>query len=449
MLTKSKIIKGIRCKKSLWLHLNKPSEAIYEENNQGIFATGIDIGILARNYFTGGELALVDDYPNYSSAQRTMQLIQQGFDTIYEATFIYDDVLVAVDILKKINGKWSIYECKSSTSAKAEHVLDAAIQYRVVNNSGIEVEDVFVLHIDNCYIRRGAIEAAMLFKATSIIENVLYQENQIKVHIEKLKELQSSGEPIIEVGKHCHHPYLCEFLEYCSKLIPATVSSTNGILEHGEEIKKDAIKKRLEDFGYPLFYLDFETLMPGIPMFDESRPFQQIPFQYSLHYKESRNSQLEHHEFLAYPNGDPREDLIKKMIYDLKRPGKILTYNVGFERTRIKELARDFPKYKTELNQIIGRLDDLMPIFRSKEYHETSMGKGYSIKLVLPILAPELSYKQLEISNGGDASSEFFKLYESTDKKHIENTRKALLKYCHLDTLAMVRILEELERRCA
>ncbi len=449
MLTKSKIIKGIKCKKALWLDVHKHEEADCEPESQGIFTDGLNIGVLARDFLPRGILALTDDYPNYRSAQRTEELIKNASDTIYEATFISNDVLVAIDILKKKDGKWQIYECKSSTSVKPEHIVDAAVQYFVVANRGLEVDDVFILHVNNGYIKNGEINPEKLFKATSIKEEVIARQEQIEAYINELKLVQLSSEPEIETGRFCHHPYPCSYWNYCCELI-ATIDDDKVEVEtqHEERINKEIVKKRLEDFGYPLFFLDFETVMPAIPMFNESRPFQQIPFQYSLHYKETRDSHPEHYEYLAYPQGDPRKDLIVKLIKDLNRPGKILTYNVGFERTRLKELARDFPQYKQELGRIIDRLDDLMPIFRRKEYHERSMGRGYSIKLVLPLLAPELCYKELDISNGGDASAEFLKLYGLNDTDHITQTRQALLKYCCLDTLAMLRIVEELEKKC-
>jgi hypothetical protein len=180
-------------------------------------------------------------------------------------------------------------------------------------------------------------------------------------------------------------------------------------------------------------------------MFNESRPYQQIPFQYSLHYLRERGGELIHSDYLAWPEGDPRPGLIRKLIEDTRGEGKILAYFVPFERGRINEMARDFPEYAEELHGIASRLEDLMLFFQKREMHYPSMGRGYSIKTVLPLMVPKLSYHELEISNGMDASSQFEELYESTDTELIGRTRDALLKYCHLDTLAMVRILEILE----
>ena len=186
--------------------------------------------------------------------------------------------------------------------------------------------------------------------------------------------------------------------------------------------------------------------MPAVPMFDESRPYQQIPFQYSLHYKESKSSEPEHTAYLAWPEGDPRTTLIEQLIRETARPGKILVYNMNFEKQRLQEMSRDFPEYRKELQEIISRLEDLMLPFRRKDWHTPSMGRGYSIKTVLPLMCPELSYNGLEISDGGDASSRFAALYGNNNRELIVQTREALLKYCQLDTWAMVRIVEELEK---
>jgi len=254
-------------------------------------------------------------------------------------------------------------------------------------------------------------------------------------------------EPQIEIGKHCNSPYPCDFMVCCQGLLPISDVEQLAETDNTPTIRHDSIRNTLAEYGYPLFFLDFETIQPAVPLFDESRPYQQIPFQYSLHYLQEKGGELIHSDFLAWPEGDPRPDLIRNLIEATRGTGKILTYNVTFERWMLREMARDFPEYQWELQEIIGRLQDLMPVFRSKDYYFPSMGRGYSIKTVLPLMVPELSYKVLEINNGGDASSQFLQLYESNDIELIEKTRQDLLKYCHLDTLAMVMILGELEER--
>jgi len=443
MLSKSKIVRGIRCQKSLWLNVHKPELSLVAPSQQAIFARGTDVGVLARDYFPGGELALTGDRPDTGSVDRTRELIRQGVKTIYEATFVYDHTLVAVDILTCIDGRWNLVECKSTTGVKPEHITDVAVQYYVVTGAGIALEDASVIHLNNRYIRKGEQEIKNLFSCKSVLTEVQQKQEFVGKNIVPLLEMLGNDEPAMGMGKQCTDPYECDFQVYCRSLQPLKPVPEP---DHTPIIRKDAIHKQLENFGYPVYFLDFETISPAIPMFDESRPYQQIPFQYSLHYRETREGETFHSAYLAWPDGDPRRELIEQLINDTRQPGKILTYNVSFERTRLKELARDFPPYKIELEGIINRLEDLMPVFRRKEWHAPSMGRGYSIKTVLPLMAPELSYETMEIANGGDASSQFLRLYGNEDQQLIERTRKALLEYCYLDTWAMVRIMDELEK---
>lgn len=446
MLSKSRFTRGINCQKSLWLYVHKPEVSEVSDDQQNMFATGTDVGNIARDYFPDGQLAVTEDYPNFAAAKRTEELIRQGEKTIYEATFIYDNTLVAVDILTCSEGNWKIYECKSSTCVKGYHIADVALQYYIVKNAGVPLDDAAVMYIDNKYERSGELEPCKLFASKSVLPEILLLQSFVKENIPLLLEMLGGEEPEREMGKHCSVPFTCDFSEYCRALKPAQPETDKPIPDQTPIIKSDLIRKRLDNFGYPLYFFDFETVGFAVPRFDHSRPYQQLPFQYSLHYRESKESDPEHFSFLAWPDGDPRRDLIEQLISETHRPGKILTYNVAFERRILRDLISDFPEYKTGLQDIINRLDDLMPVFRQKEYYIPAWGRKYSIKLVQPHLAPELSYNDLEIRNGGNASALFAQLYDTTDTKLIEQTRNALLKYSHLDTWAMVRIVEELEQ---
>ncbi len=191
--------------------------------------------------------------------------------------------------------------------------------------------------------------------------------------------------------------------------------------------------------------MDFETFQPAVPMFDNSRPYMQIPFQYSLHYKKNKKSTVDHYEFLAETGNDPRIKFIENLLRDTKSEGDILTYNKSFEVLRLKEIAEAFTKYKKEIEERINRVKDLMLPFQKKYYYTYKMQGSYSIKYVLPALIPELSYKDLEINEGGLASVAFESLYYETDLMKIADTRTNLLEYCKLDTFAMVKLLEKLE----
>jgi len=330
--------------------VHKPDLSVISEATKTVFAIGTDVGILARDYFPGGELAVTGDRPDSGSVARTRELINQGVKIIYEATFVYDNTLVAVDILTREDGHWKLYECKATTHVKPEHVIDVAVQYYVVTGAGIPLEDASVMHLNNRYIRRGELEVNQLFTCESVLNQVQGQQEFVKTNIVSLLEMLGREEPERAMGKYCTDPYPCDFQVYCRSLLaPVDISAP----DHTPAVRKEAIRSWLERYGYPLYYFDFETIMLAVPRFDESRPYQQIPFQYSLHYRESKESELEHTAFLAWPEGDPRKALIEQLIHDTRRPGKILVYNETFEKQRLQELACDFPEFRM----------DYMPLF--------------------------------------------------------------------------------------
>jgi len=446
MLSKSRYIRGKNCPKSLWLYVNKKEEQLYSGARLAVFARGTNVGELAQQYFPDGKMAVLEDYPSYASAQRTQEFIINGVETIYEATFIYDDTLVAVDILHKVNGQWCLYEVKSTNSTKPEHIADVAVQYYVVNGSGLSVIDACVMHFNNTYVRRGPIEVHKLFTADSIIEKVLNMQEDIKNNIPLLRDILDGDEPLRDMGSHCMSPYHCDFYAYCSALLPKTEGEAVE-LSSVPEVNTEPVKQFVANIQYPVAHLDFETMQPGIPMFDESRPYQQIPFQYSMHIQDNEHAALRHYEYLAecHPNVDPRLALIKQMIEETKEAKTIFVYSIGFERTRVRELIRDFPPYAEALNSIAERMVDMIIPFR-RNYRTESMEGSASIKKVLPALCPDLSYSSLNIGDGLTAANTFLGLYYCTDPEIIAKTRKDLLAYCHLDTLAMVRLFDVLKK---
>jgi hypothetical protein len=210
-------------------------------------------------------------------------------------------------------------------------------------------------------------------------------------------------------------------------------------------IDTETIKEFISDLKYPLYFMDFETFQPAVPLFDNSKPYQQIPFQYSIHIKQNKESAENHCEFLAEPGIDPRKKFIENLLKDIKGNGDVIVYNKTFEITRLNEIARDFPEYADKIEDLILRIKDLMIPFQKKYYYAPEMKGSYSIKAVLPALVPELSYDTLEINEGGLASIAYESLQTETDLMEIAEIKEQLLEYCKLDTLGMVKILEELE----
>jgi len=485
LLSKSSFIKGLQCDKHLYLYKFHYKEMDdFSEMQKAIFKRGTNVGILAQQLFQGGEVATTGEPPNYTKGIiKTGELISKKNKAIYEAAFQFNEVLVINDIIVRDGSKWNAYEVKSSTSISETYLNDATLQYYVLSNSGIDINDFFIIYINNQYTRQGELDINELFNIESVLEYILPMQDSIKENVERLKKVVSNKVmPQIDIGEHCHNPYKCGFFNYCREHIPEdsifdfsgmhlnkkyemynegiiklddvpedySLNKNNKlqleVYNSGKTvIDKEAIENFLSDLNYPLFFIDFETFQPAVPLFDNSRPYQQIPFQYSVHYKGSEESELTHFEFLAEPGEDPREKFITKLLEDTSAKGDIIVYNKTFEITRLKEIAKDFPEYAEQIEERISKIKDLMIPFRQKHYYAPEMKGSYSIKAVLPALVPELSYEGLEINEGGLASIAFESLWNETDMMIIAETKNQLLKYCKLDTLAMVKILEKLE----
>jgi hypothetical protein len=484
-LSKSLFIRGLQCHKSLYLHKYHPDlkDEISEEQKT-LFQSGVNVGIYAQKLFPGGVEILFDNVSLSKQIKRTMIEIENGAKVIYEAAFSYDNVFVKVDILRKSRGKWEIYEVKGSTGVKDVHYDDIAVQYYVLKGSGLSVSKAFLVHINNQYVRQGEIEVDKLFTIQDFSNDVIEKQKSIKNEIDKMRRMLKSQEPNIDIGEHCTDPYDCDFCGYCWKHIPEkSVFNLKGagpnkfdlyrqgiirlediprdILPQSQRIQlegtldkknitnKAAVKEFLDTLWFPICFLDFETtFMVPIPMYDETRPYQQVPFQYSLHYLEKENAELQHYEYLAPAHVDPRKELLDKLLKEIPENACVLVYNKTFEIGVLNNLAKWFPEYFDQIKNIILNIRDLMIPFRRKDIYRWEMEGSYSIKYVLPALVPELSYDDMEISDGGIASNSWLSMRDLEDLDATERIRKALLEYCKLDTLGMVKTIEKLKTVC-
>lgn len=484
-LSKSSFIRGVQCEKMLYL--DKHHSDLREESSvskEAIFEQGTNVGLLAQDLFKGGYDASPDDYSRISkSLINTQKAIENGESIIYEATFEYNGLLSAIDILVKENNQWKAYEVKSSTSVSETYVIDAAVQYYTIVKSGLELSDISLVLINNEYVRNGEIDLNDFFKIISVKNEVLNQQSILPDKIDFLKNIINKNEiPTKNIGVHCNEPYDCDFKAHCWKHIPEysifdisrlkqkkkfklynqgiitfdqlknsdmKFSSSQKIQINSEVhkssiIKKDLIKNFTDSLSYPLYFLDFETILPAIPLFDNCKPFQQVVFQYSLHVQKEKESNLSHYEYLAPSDIDPREAFIEKLIEDCGSKGDVIVYNISFERGRLNELISIYPKYKEQLNNIINRMKDLMIPFQKKWFYTPEMKGSYSIKYVLPALVSDLNYDQLAIKDGGTASNTFLSMVNKTFDGNEVEERKNLLEYCEMDSFAMVKILDKL-----
>ncbi|MCW3105714.1 MAG: hypothetical protein JWQ09_220 [Segetibacter sp.] len=345
-------------------------------------------------------------------------------------------------MLVKRGEDWYAYEVKSTTKVKPEQLPDAAFQYYVITHAGLNLKDFSIVHLNNAYVRKGTLNINQLFAPESILASVIELQGDINTRATELKVLlqNKTDMPAIVVGNQCNKPYPCDFQGFCFE----------GIEEEEPDygvpyINKDAISKFLDQLAYPLYHMDFESWMTAVPEYDGHWPYRQVCFQFSVHVQKSQAAEPEHHHYLADHTGSHTEEFLIKLIEVLGNEGTVLVYNKSFEASRLKELVREYPHHEERVGSILNRIVDLMAPFR-KNYRLPEMEGSYSIKKVLPSLVPGLSYDGLMIENGGDASAAFFNLREETDAERRNATRNALLEYCGLDTLAMVKILEKLNQ---
>ena len=485
-LSKSAFIRGLQCHKSLYLKKHYPEmEDVVSNSQQMIFNKGTNTGLLARQLFPGG-VDLSNYIPNdfKTSLLETKRLLNEGQSVIYEAGFRFNNLMCYMDILVERNGKYYAFEVKGSTSVKDVNLWDIAFQYHVITSSGIELEDISIVYLNNQYVRQGALDIQQLFRVESVKSRITRRLPKVKAQLHVMQEMLAKPDiPNIDIGQHCSTPYGCSFRGHCWKDVPDysvfNISNLNankkfdlyqkGIvkvadvpddytLSLGQRLQVDAektgktyinkpeIKKFVNSLQYPLYFLDFESFQSAIPLFDNSKPYQQTVFQYSLHILDKPGGTLQHVEFLAEPKGDPRIPFVEQLIQDLGKTGDIMVFNKSFESGQLKLIARAFPRYATAIKAINSRIVDLMTPFLRKHYYTPAMNGSYSIKKVLPALVPRFSYDNMDINNGMAASMSYENLYYETDKDISDKTKKDLLEYCGLDTLAMVEILKVLEK---
>ena len=481
-LSKSLILKGLQCHKALWLAKHPPAFGLpARPDQQARFELGTAVGILAQQLFPGGTEVPYAGLSVTEQVARTRELIEAGTPVIYEASFAFDGIFVKVDILVRDGSKWQIHEVKMGTAVKEVNLDDVAIQHYVLSGCGLAVSRSFLVHIDNSYVRNGAIEVGRLFAFEEVTGEALARQASLPALLAGMRRtLGEAGEPEIDIGPWCTDPYECDFIPWCWRHIPEDsvfdlrgrgidkfALYNQGII-HLEDVPLDALnaaqrfqaeatlgKRDVTDVAairaflgtlwHPLCHLDFETFDTPIPPFDGARPYQKIPFQYSLHIERTPGAEPEHFAYLAPPNVDPRRELAEQLLAEIPEEACVLTYNQAFEKSVLRDLAATFPELAGDLQKRIDHIRDLMAPFKKRHLYRWPMRGSYSIKEVLPALVPDLSYKGLKVADGGMAMLAYHEMCAAADPGRVAEIRRNLLAYCELDTWAMVRILRELK----
>lgn len=489
-LSKSQYTRGLQCRKSLWLYRNDKKKATPPDASaQMIMDQGNEVGVLAQELFPGGKL-IDEDYMHLSDAiKSTQKAIEAGASVIYEATFEHDGVLIRADIIEKQEDRsWDLHEVKSSTKVKAEHIDDLAVQAHVISGFGLVVRKMFLIHVNNEYVRQGEIDVCEFLKSVDVTVQVAGAMRIVPSVVESFHALVRKPEaPCVDIGEHCTKPNDCDFKDHCWKNVPEdSVFSIGGIRKSRAEgfwkngvkrivdidkstkftgrqatqvrseregraiIDKKAIADFLATLKYPRYSLDFETVNPAIPPYDGLKPFEKIVFQASVHILERPDSEVEHYELLVEPNKDPRyqmnEFLLERIGID--GLGSVIAYNAPFEKGCIEKIGA-WCGSSDEMEDIVDRLWDLAIPFK-KYYMDPRMHGSWSLKKVLPVLIPEMGYEDLDVNEGGQASALYKKAMDG--KMSVVEKNKLfddLLKYCARDTIAPLRLIEYLQELVA
>ena len=479
-LSKSRLMSFRQCPKRLWLDVHRPDLAVNDPQTEAIFATGHEVGAIAQRLYDDGRGVLIEyDRAMAGALTRTREaLAESSTSPIFEATFERDGLLIRADVLLRDAGGPKLIEVKSSSSLKAEHVEDCTIQYWVLENTSTKPGAVSLAHINNQFVYERPGHYAGLLAENDLTAEVQARSSTVPGLLDQAKQVAASSEPLSPIGSRCSKPYPCPYRGYCWKDteypltgLPGIGKQLDALLGDGhfdirdlpESILKSEDQKRVwratrsgkaelrpgsrnafEALPYPRYYLDFETAGSAIPRWIGTRPFQQIPFQWSLHV-EHRDGSLDHFEFLDLSGGLPVRAAAQALLDAIQEVGPIFMFT-AFERSCINTMAAFCPDLKEQLDKFVSRLVDLHPIAKQHYYHPAMRG-SWSIKAILPTIAPELDYASLSgIADGMAAQRSYAEATSrETEVSRVATIRNELLRYCKHDTLAMVTLARYLE----
>ncbi len=476
-LTKSKYLNALQCAGWLWLEKNQPKLAApLSAADKYAIKKGNDVHKFAQLAFDNGVNAYRQDLDE--AIEATKSAINKS-EVIFEPSFVFDEVLVRSDILKKNSNGWDLIEVKSSTRVKEEFIPDLAIQKYVLEQNGLEINKCDLMFINKeCEYPN----LDNLFEYQNLDDEINAHIEIVPKKISFFKEVLNSPHKYDKgIGDHCKKPLSCPFQDHCWQSIPKhsiysvprlrwekkqqliddgiikivdipdtfpltdlQKSYVNAVKQESIYINKNGIRDDLNSFNFPIYFLDFETDTFPIPRYEKQCPYDLVPFQYSCHILHEDGS-LEHKEFLHSDLEDPRPPFIESLITCVSNAsGSIVAYNASFEKRVLNILAESFPNYATLLVDFANRLFDLLLTVRNNYNHPDFEG-SFSLKKVLPVLAPDLTYTNLAVQKGDDASAFWNDMIHEKDAGKKNRSIKSLKEYCKLDTLAMVRIYEYLK----
>lgn len=442
-ISKSKYMKGLQCQKLLWTVCHAPeSMPEADVSAQALFDEGNAVGELARSLFPGG--VLVERDGGCGDMLRQTQALLAERRPIFEATFAAGGVYAQADILNPTeDGRWDVIEVKMSTGVKPQHIQDVALQRHCYEGAGVPVRNCHLMHINNQYVRQGALDARALLALEDVTGQVAAELPGVAGRVADMQRVLEQREcPTVAMGPHCTCPYDCPLMSECQAAVAGRneAAPLTGEMTHNPE----AIRDFLGQLVYPLYLLDFETFMRAIPQLDGAWPYLKMPFQFSLHVVERLDADPVHHSWLWDGVGDPRAVMLATLGKLIGDRGSVLAYFKSFEEGRLNESAAAFPEYANWVRSLMPRMVDLIVPFRSRAVRHPAQHGSNSLKAVLPALTGA-GYEDLEIQDGGTASADFVRITcgDATDDERAQ-VRRNLEAYCGRDTIAMLYLLRKL-----
>ena len=483
-LSKSRILSFLQCSKRLYLEVHHRNLIKYSYSSEIAFRIGDEVGDTARRVLMPGGILIEYDRGLRKAVETTHKYLNDLFDVIlYEATVQTLNVRIRADLLSRNKGSIEVVEVKSSTGVKELYLTDCAIQYSVMDGAGCAPDKMSLAHINNQFEYQGDGNYSGLFELVDLTAEVSEIAEEVPKWIEQANKTIAGELPEIEVGDHCTRPYACPFIEHCWKDVPVieypvtkfpglkkskctelvdagyedvrdipdgmlgdeTLQTRLDACHTGEPVIPSELRNQLEQLTYPRYYLDFETIGFAVPKWSCTRPYEQLPFQWSCHI-EDKFMAVSHREFLDISGNPPMLSFSEELIDALEDSGPIIVYST-FEKTVLRKLQDRYPELREKLQNIINRLFDLLQPIRTHYFHRDLQG-SYSIKSVLPTVVPELNYAELEdVQDGMMAQQAYLEIInESTTLKRKRALTDSLLKYCEMDTFAMVKLIQNLSK---
>ena len=471
-LSKSRITAFEQCPKRLWLSVHHPELGAFDSSSKARLAAGNDVGAVACELHPEG--VMVEAEPNLTAAlETTAALLQLGHPgPIFEATFQHEGVLIRADIISRDGeGRWQLAEVKSSTGPKEYHIGDLATQVWVMEEAGIQLSGASVRHLNRTFVLEREGDYTGLFQDAELLEQVRPIAAQRPQVVAEARATLAGEEPVREPGDHCTVPFACEFLGYCSSHLPPgpewpvtilpngagkpwLAKGVTGLLEmdeaalpekHARIVRAtrsgdpdhdvEGARRAMEGWAYPRAWLDFETIAFAVPRWVGTRPYQQVPFQFSVHIEEADGA-VTHHEFLSLDGADPRRSCAVALMAAIPEDATVIAYNAPFEKGVLHELAVIFPDLKDGLLNMAQRTVDLLPVTRNHWYHRDQRG-SWSIKAVLPTMT-SLDYSSLDVKDGTGAQEAYLEaIRPDTSDERRTFLSDGLKEYCAQDTWAM------------